>query len=82
MNLCESLERLGDEKLDAAMTKQVFDQLLDSLNSVIGNSPTALTWYSKASFSALAQLMSGRVMNEVGPLNAGDPVEISFDLQS
>ena len=40
-----------------------------------------LTWYSKACFAALAQLMSARVTNVKGPTKPSDPIEISFELE-
>jgi hypothetical protein len=81
MNLCESLRRLNDQTLDETMTKQFFNDLLDSLSSVVKNSPTVLSWYSKACFSALTQLMLARVADVTGSATPQDPVDISFELE-
>jgi hypothetical protein len=81
MNLCEFLDSLNDETLDDPMTKQLFNKLLDSLNSAIENSSTVLTWYSKACFSALASLLAANIVNISGPAKPGDPINISFELE-
>jgi hypothetical protein len=81
MNLCEFVDRLDDETLTEKMTADYFSKVLDALDSAIQNSSTVLTWYSKACFSALAQLMSARVTNVKGPASPNDPDNISFELE-
>jgi hypothetical protein len=81
MNFCEFLDRLDDSRLDEPSTQEVFQDLLGSLAKAVQNTSTALTWYSRASFLALFNLLSAQVAN-VQSSDPGKPLQISFDLRN
>ncbi len=81
MNLCEYLDTLDDWTLNESDTDTAFDNLTKSLASAVHANGLALSWYSRATFSALAFLLEAKVTN-VKASDPGTPLSISFDLVS
>ncbi|SPE43394.1 hypothetical protein SBA3_910011 [Candidatus Sulfopaludibacter sp. SbA3] len=69
MNLCEYRDTLDNLTLSKAATDSAFQNLTKPLASAVHANGLALSWYSRATFSALAAIVSAKAAN----LKVSDP---------